>query len=66
MRDEVYMHLKPGRDTDHLFLLVMGEKLQLIERGSTEKPLPPQAAPLAGIGRVGKSGREASAGEVAG
>jgi SH3-like domain-containing protein len=60
VRDEVYMHLKPGRDTDHLFLLPEGAKLQLLERASTEKPLPPQAAPLAGSGEAGKAGAKAA------
>jgi hypothetical protein len=60
VRDEVYMHLKPGRETDHLFMLAMGAKLQLLERASTEKPLPPQAAPLAGSGEAAKSAGKAA------
>jgi SH3-like domain-containing protein len=60
VRDEVYMHLKPGRETDHLFLLATGAKLQLLERASTEKPLPPQAAPLAGSGEAGNTAAKAA------
>ena len=37
VRDEVYMHLKPGRDTDKLFRLAEGEKLQLLSRATLLK-----------------------------
>jgi len=46
VRDEVAMHLTPGRDTDHLYLLKEGDKLQLLVRASTLKPMPAQAMPL--------------------
>lgn len=46
VRDDVYLHVKPGRDTDRLFRLVEGEKLKLIARATLPKPLPPgQKAP---------------------
>ncbi|HEY0162437.1 MAG TPA: SH3 domain-containing protein [Edaphobacter sp.] len=41
VRDDVYLHTKPGRDTDRLFRLLEGEKLKLLRRASVEKPLPP-------------------------
>lgn len=37
VRDEVYMHVKPGRDTPHFFLLQEGAKLQLLHRATLEK-----------------------------
>ncbi len=37
VRDEVYMHLKPGRDTEKLFRLGEGEKLQLLTRATLPK-----------------------------
>ena len=40
VRDEVYMHLKPGRDTDKLFRLAEGEKLQLLTRATLPKAVP--------------------------
>jgi hypothetical protein len=46
VRDDVAMHLTPGRETDHLYLLKEGDKLQLLERASTLKPMPAQAMPL--------------------
>ncbi len=50
VRDEVYMHLKPGRDTEKLYRLTEGEKLKLLRRATLEKALPPgqkAAAPVA-------------------
>ena len=37
VRDLVYMHLKPGRETEHFFLLNEGDKLKLLRRASVEK-----------------------------
>ncbi len=44
-RDEVYLHLQPGRDTMHFFRLAENEPLQLIERASVPKSLPPGQTP---------------------
>ena len=41
VRDEVYMHAKPGRDTERFFRLAEGEKLKLLARATLAKPLPP-------------------------
>lgn len=41
VRDDVYLHTKPGRDSDRLFRLVEGEKLKLLQRATLPKPLPP-------------------------
>ena len=46
VRDDVAMHVTPGRETDHLYLLKEGDKLQLLQRASTLKPMPAQAMPL--------------------
>lgn len=37
LRDELFAHLSPGRDTDRFFLLPEGDKLQLLERASVRK-----------------------------
>jgi hypothetical protein len=41
LRDELFLHLAPGRRTDHLFLLPENDKLQLLMRASVEKPIAP-------------------------
>lgn len=46
VRDDVALHLAPGRETDHLFLLKEGDKVQLLKRASTPKPVPAEAMPL--------------------
>ncbi len=43
LRDEIFLHLTPGRKTEHLYLLPAGDRLQLLRRASVAKPLPPQA-----------------------
>jgi hypothetical protein len=45
-RDDVYLHSKPGRDTDRLYRLVEGEKLKLLERATIPKPLLPGQHPV--------------------
>ena len=50
VRDEVNLHLKPGRQTDVLYRLPEGDKLQLLERATLPKPAPgwvPPAKPVA-------------------
>jgi hypothetical protein len=46
VRDDVAMHLSPGRDTEHFYMLKEGDKLQLLQRASTPKPQAAQAMPL--------------------
>jgi SH3-like domain-containing protein len=41
VRDEVYMHAAPGRDTERFYRLAEGEKLKLITRATITKPVPP-------------------------
>lgn len=41
VRDEVYLHVSPGRNTDRLFRLSEGDKLKLLKRATLEKALPP-------------------------
>jgi SH3-like domain-containing protein len=43
LRDELFAHLLPGRDTERYFLLPEGDKLQLLERASIKKLTPEEA-----------------------
>jgi hypothetical protein len=47
-RDEVYLHIAPGRKTAVFYRLAEGDALSLMERATVEKPVAPGAAPAAG------------------
>lgn len=63
VRDDVYLHTAPGRETDKLFRLDEGDKLKLLQRSSTVKPLPPGTPPpvTQPIGADGKPDMKAAA-----
>jgi SH3-like domain-containing protein len=44
-RDEVYLHIAPGRETDRFFRLAEGDKLNLLARATVPKPVPPGSTP---------------------
>ncbi len=47
-RDEVYLHLSPGRETIHFFRLGENEPLSLLERATVPKPAAPGASAAVG------------------
>ncbi len=48
-RNDTNLHVEPGRDTEHLYQILSGEKLALLKRGTAEKPgsvaPPPRSTP---------------------
>jgi hypothetical protein len=58
VRDEVNLHLKPGRDTEVFYRLGDGDKLQLLQRATLAKP---GTTPV----KVGKTGAEATPAPIA-
>ncbi len=65
VRDEVYLHVSPGRDTDRLFRLAEGDKLKLLKRATLEKALPPGQKPVAPVAVVRRGKAKAAQAEVA-
>jgi SH3-like domain-containing protein len=43
-RDEVYLHIAPGKETERFYRLAEGDTLSLLERAAVEKPVTPGAA----------------------
>jgi SH3-like domain-containing protein len=66
VRDDVYLHASPGRETERFYRLAEGEKLKLLKRATLAKPLPPgmraEPAPAAVVasGKGIKTGSAAS------
>jgi hypothetical protein len=47
LRNDLYMHAQPGKETDHFYLVSGNTRVQLIERASVKKAQSPGFAPLA-------------------
>jgi hypothetical protein len=65
VRDEVNLHLKPGRKTETFYRLAEGDKLQLLERATMAKPVQPGAAPAKLPGKPAIKGAKPEAAEAA-
>jgi len=47
-RNDTNLHVEPGRDTEHLYQILLGEKVSLLKRGTAEKSGAAVVAPRAG------------------
>jgi len=50
-RNETNIHVEPGRETEHLYLLPAGEKVAILKRATAEKQLPTPTRSLPGSTR---------------
>ena len=56
LRDDLYAHLLPGRDTPHFLLLPEGDRLQMLQRASIPKPDAQAAWMKSGVKPAGTPG----------
>ena len=55
-RNETNLHVEPGRETEHLYLLDQGAKIAILKRAAVEKVLPGESArPAGGNPRTGSA-----------
>ena len=59
-RDEVYLHIAPGRETDRFFRLGEGDKLSLLSRAVVEKAVTPGAKLAAAAPKPVEAGAKAA------
>jgi hypothetical protein len=63
LRNDLYMHAQPGKETDHLYLIPGNTRVQLLERASVKKAQSPGFAPLAHLAEPQKPAAASSAPE---
>jgi SH3-like domain-containing protein len=66
IRDEVNLHLKPGRETERFYRLAEGDKVQLLQRATLTKPIPGGVAPAKVVAKAVAKGKAVKAAPVLG
>jgi SH3-like domain-containing protein len=59
-RDDVYMHVAPGRETEHFYRLNEGDGMSLLKRASVAKPVTPGMAAAPATAPAAKDGTAAA------
>jgi len=57
IRDDIYLHISPGRDSDRFFLLPGNDKVEMLERASVAKNAAPAPRPPAPHHEAGKNAK---------
>lgn len=57
VRDDVYMHLTPGRETERFYRLGEGDKLKLLRRATLPKPVSPGFHAVTAVAEKGKAAK---------
>jgi len=65
LRDDLAMHLQPGRETQRFYLLAANTKVELLERASAAKKTAEVQGPLPGAGKPTDEGKSAPKGQAA-
>jgi hypothetical protein len=65
VRDDVYLHISPGRETDRFYRLAEGDVVSLLERAAIPKALPPGAAIAESVAKAGPAKSKAKRGAAA-
>ncbi len=63
LRNDLYMHIEPGKETEHFYLIPGNTRVQLLERASIKKPESAGFAPLARLAEPEKPASGAAASE---
>lgn len=64
VRDDVYLHVLPGRESERFYRLAESEKLKLLKRATLPKPVPPGMRAVPAVVAAAKGGKAGAAVEA--
>jgi SH3-like domain-containing protein len=64
VRDDVYLHVLPGRESERFYRLAESEKLKLLKRATLLKPVPPGMRAMPAVVAAAKGGKAGAAVEA--